>query len=85
MAVGVGVEEMVGAGIVLVDAALDEPHAEDAGVEVEILLRRSRDRGDVVDAVDPVHAPLYRKAAMGSDLDFLASGPSLRGREKIQI
>ncbi len=61
MAVGVGVEQMVGGGIVLVDAALDQPHAEDAGIEVEVFLRRTRDRGDVVDAVDPVHAPLYRK------------------------
>ena len=49
---GVGVEQVIGAGIVLVDALLDEPHAQDAGVEVEILLRRAGNRGDVVQPVD---------------------------------
>ena len=52
MAFRVGVEEVVGARIVLVDAPLDEPHAEHAGVEVEVLLRRSGDRGDVMQPVD---------------------------------
>jgi hypothetical protein len=50
---GIGVEEVVGAGIVLVDALLDQPHAEHAGVEVEVLLRGARDRGDVV---EPAHS-----------------------------
>jgi hypothetical protein len=49
---GVGVEEVVGAGVVLVDALLHQPHAEHAGVEVEILLRRAGDGGDVVEALD---------------------------------
>ena len=49
-ALGVGVEEVVGAGVVLVDALLDQPHAEHAGVEVEVLLRRTGDGGDVVQA-----------------------------------
>ena len=56
MPLRVGVEEVVGAGIVLVDAALHEPHAEHAGVEVEVLLRGSGDRGDVVEPVDALHA-----------------------------
>ena len=42
MALGVGIEQVIGARIVLVDAALDQAHAEHAGVEVEVLLRRSR-------------------------------------------
>jgi hypothetical protein len=42
--------EMVCGWIVEVHRALDEPKAEHAGVEVEILLRIARDRGDVVDA-----------------------------------
>ena len=53
---GVRVEQVVGAGIVLVDAPLDQAHAEDAGVEVEVLLRRSRDRRDVMQSVDAAHA-----------------------------
>ena len=56
MAFGVGVEKVIGARIVLVDAPLHQPHAEHAGVEVEVLLRRSRDRGDVVQPVDARHA-----------------------------
>src|SRR6478672_7851863 len=48
MSFGIRVEEMVGTRIVLVDAPLDEAHAKDARVEVEILLCRSRNRRDVV-------------------------------------
>ena len=54
VAVGVSVEQVIRAGIVLVDAALDEPHAEDARVEVEILLRPSRDGRDVMQPVDAI-------------------------------
>jgi hypothetical protein len=45
----VGIEEVIGAGIVLVDAFLDQPHPENASVEIEVLLRRPGDRGDVVE------------------------------------
>ena len=51
-AFGVRIEQVVGARVVLIDAALDEPHAENAGIEVEVLLRRAGDRGDVMKAVD---------------------------------
>ena len=47
----VGVEEVIGAGVVLVDAALHQAQAEDAHVEVQILLRVTGDGGDVMDAV----------------------------------
>ena len=55
MALGVGVEEVIGARVVLVDALLHEAHAEHAGVEVEVLLRRAGDGGDVVKSVDGSH------------------------------
>src|SRR6476620_4095556 len=45
---GVGVKKMVGAGIVLVDALFDETHSEDTGVEIEILLSRTRDCSNVM-------------------------------------
>ena len=53
---GVRIEQVVGAGIVLVDAPLDQPHAEHAGVEIQVLLRRPRDRRDVMKSIDAAHA-----------------------------
>ena len=50
MAFGVGVEKMIRAGIVLVDALLDETHPEDAGVEIEILLSRTGDGSNVMES-----------------------------------
>jgi hypothetical protein len=52
MTVGVGVEEVVRARVVLVHALLHEPHAEHAGVEVQVLLGVAGDRRDVMDAGD---------------------------------
>ena len=52
MTLGVGVEQMVGAGVILVHAALDQAHAQDAGIEVEVLLRRPGDRRDVMQTVN---------------------------------
>jgi len=43
---------MVSAGIVLVDASLDETEPQDTGVEVEVFLRRPRDAGDVMNPAD---------------------------------
>jgi hypothetical protein len=48
----VAVEEVVDAGIVLVDGLRDEPHAEDAGVEVDVAAGVAGDRADVVDAFE---------------------------------
>ncbi len=56
VAFGVGVEQMVGAGIILVDALFDETHPEDAGVEIEILLRGTSDGSDVMKTGDFFHA-----------------------------
>ena len=44
--------EVVGAGVVEVDGALDEAKAEDLGVEVEVALRVRGDGGDVVKTDD---------------------------------
>ncbi len=51
----VGIEQVVRARVVLVDALLDQAHAEHAGVEVQVLLRRSGDGGDVVKPVGVLH------------------------------
>jgi hypothetical protein len=48
----VRVEEVVDGGLVLVDGLLDQPQAEDPGVEVDVVLRVRGDRGDVVDALE---------------------------------
>ena len=47
----IGVEEVVRAGIVLVDAPFDQAHPENPGVKVEVLLRRPGNGGDVVKAM----------------------------------
>ena len=46
--------EVVGAGVVEVDGALDEAEAEDLGVEVEVGLGVGGDGGDVVKTDDGV-------------------------------
>ena len=50
MAVPVAVIEMVGLRIVIVDRQFDESQAENASVEIQILLRVARDRRDMMDA-----------------------------------
>src|SRR6266576_1261314 len=46
----VGIEQMVGAHIVLVDGLLDQPHAEQAGIKGQILARLGGNRGQMVNA-----------------------------------
>ena len=46
----VGVEQVVGGDIVLIDRLLDQPHAEQAGVKGQILPGLRRDRGQVVNS-----------------------------------
>ena len=58
VAFGVGIEEVVGTRVVLVHAPLDQAHAEHARVEIEVLLRRTGDRRDVVDTRAPRHRSL---------------------------
>ncbi len=50
----VRIEEVIRARVVLVDAFLDQAHAEHAGVEIEVLLRGAGDGGDVVQSVSRV-------------------------------
>ena len=47
----VAIIEMIGAGIVEIDRALDEAHAERPGVEIQIARGGPGDRGDMVNAV----------------------------------
>ena len=47
----VGVEEVVDGRLVLVDGFLDQSQSEDAGVEVDVVLRVRGDRRDVVDSL----------------------------------
>ena len=46
----VGVEQVIGAGVVLVDGLLDHPHAHRAGVEALVARRVGRNRGQMMDA-----------------------------------
>jgi hypothetical protein len=55
MAVGVRVEKVVGAGIVLVHASLNEPHPEHTGVEIDVLLRWARNGRDMMKSSDGLH------------------------------
>ena len=73
MPFGVGVEKMVRGRIVLVDAAFDEAHAEDAGVEIEILLRRTGNRRDVMNPVDALHGHVIPAKRIGLDQDDFLS------------
>src|SRR5262249_14353285 len=66
MPFGVSVKKVVGARIVLVHAALDQTHAEHAGVKVQVLLCRSRDRRNVVQPVDAVHPPIVAFCSSGN-------------------
>src|SRR5439155_21784138 len=40
----VRIKQMVGAGIVLIDRPFDKAHAEDAGIKIEVFLRRPGNR-----------------------------------------
>ncbi len=46
----IGVEEVVGADVVLVDAPLHQAHSHDPGVEAVVVPDAGRDRGEVVDS-----------------------------------
>ncbi len=60
---GVGIEQMVGAHVVLIDGAFDQPHAERLRVEAVILLNRRRNRGEVMNTGEFHGAP--RRSASG--------------------
>jgi hypothetical protein len=46
----VGIEQMIGADVVLVDGLLDQPHAQQAGVKRQIVPRLRRDRGQMMNS-----------------------------------
>jgi hypothetical protein len=62
----VRIEQVVDGRVVLVDALLDQPQPEDAGVEVDVARRVARDGRDVVDALE-AHRPQrwHMRAARG--------------------
>ena len=67
---------MIGRRVVKVYGALDEPEAEDAGVEIEIPLRIARDTGDVVNTGG---AEAHRTdSCLASFRDFVLIGPCAR-------
>ena len=80
MPLGIGVEEVIGAGIVLVDALLHQPHAEHARIEVEVLLRGARDGRDVVQAVDASHLVEYSGARRRPKPTPNSATPNLESR-----
>ena len=49
-AFAVGVEQMIGADVILVDGLLHQPHAQQAGVERQILARFGRNRREMVNS-----------------------------------
>ena len=64
---GVGVEEVIGGNVVLVDGLFHQAHAELTGVEIEVSLGVGGDRRDVVQAVENrlvcLHGKRMREAA----------------------
>src|SRR5690606_3252949 len=50
----IAVEEVVGRDVVLIDGLLDQPHAQDAGKEVDVAAGVAGDRRDVVQSAKPV-------------------------------
>ena len=58
---GVGVEEVVGAHVVLVDAPLHQPHAQRLRVEAIVVADVGGDGGEVVDAGE-IHVALAVEA-----------------------
>ena len=62
---GVGVEEVVRADVVLIDAPLHEPHPEDARVEAVVVADRRRDGGEMMDAGELHGRPDWSKGRRG--------------------
>jgi hypothetical protein len=50
VASSIGVEEVIRARRILIHAFLDQPHPEQAGVEVDVLLRIAGDARDVMES-----------------------------------
>ena len=73
----VSVEEMVGAGVVLVDRLGDQAKTQHAGVEVDVGKGVAGDRGDVMDAVQP-HECLRTESDCVRN--YITSGRPVSGR-----
>jgi hypothetical protein len=55
MAFRVGIKKVIGTRVILVDAFLDEPEPENAGVKIEIFLGWTCNCGYVMESVYAVH------------------------------
>jgi hypothetical protein len=66
----VGIEEVIGGDVVLVDGLLDQPEAEDIGVEIDIALGIGRNRGEVVDSGELHDRPAFCRRARARPLTF---------------
>ena len=55
MTVRIGIEKMVGPGIILVHTFLHEAHPENARIKIQVLLRRPGDGRDVMKSPHRLH------------------------------
>src|SRR3970040_301247 len=60
---GVAVEEVIGPGVILVHAALHQAQTQQADIEVDVLLRISRNGRHVMDAPQLHYSPMTRSSA----------------------
>ena len=74
MARAIAVIEVVGAGVVEIDRQFDQPQSQHAGVKVEIGLRISRDRRDVV---NPKNLFVHKLLLCHGPAEFLQAGVEL--------
>jgi hypothetical protein len=72
--------EVVRRGIVEIDRSLDEPQAEDAGIEVEIALGVARDSRDMMDAGS---CKSHGKEDIRVSTEVLRQGNAYAAKEKI--
>ncbi len=70
MPLGIGIEEMIRAGVILVDAFLDQPHPEHVDVEIQILLCGSGDRSNMMKSSERLHRSFSRSLGFGKKGNF---------------
>ena len=80
MPLRVRVEEMIRAGVILVHAALYEPHPENARIKIQVFLRWTRDSRDVMKSMDSMHRAKHRAIAGRALLQMVRFHQSDAGR-----
>jgi hypothetical protein len=76
----VGVEKVIGAGIILVHASLDEAHPQHTGVKIKVLLRRTSNGRDMVKSYDGSHSR-YPRPSAARPLSQMRSAFGLKERQ----